>query len=171
VLVLTTLLASCGGGGGEPPTAPGPSITFSGSAAGANSISLQRGSGSGPTVLVVEVVATDVDGLYGVAFDLRYPADLLSFEGASEGDLLDEEGAVATTMQLAETAPGTLVIGLSRLGAVGGVSGSGVLLSLELRSRASGSGSFVFDANEALDTTGNTLAGVAWTAGSVQVRL
>lgn len=173
VLVLTALLASCGGGGGGggSPTAPGPSITFSGPAAAASSISLRRGSGSGTTVLVLEVLASEVSDLYGVAFDLRYPSDLLSFEGATEGDLLSEEGTVATSLQLAESPPGNLVVGVTRLGGVDTVSGSGVVVALEFHSQASGSGTFSFDDNEALDATGNILVDVTWTAGSVQVRL
>lgn len=165
------LMAGCGGGGGGGPTEPGPGITFSAPAATANSLSLRRGTGSSATVLVVEVVATQVTDLYGVAFDLRYPTAVLSYAGITEGTFLDEEGSVATTLQVAETPPGNLVIGTSRLGDVGSVTGTGVVVALEFRAQAAGSGAFSFDRNEALDITGNAQPDVTWTAGTVEVRM
>lgn len=165
--------AACGGGGGGTPTRPPPpaGITFTPSgASGANSLALRRSPSSTNTVLALELVATDVDDLFGLSFDLDYPANLLDFESSDEGSFLSTSGTVATTLQVAESGSGTLVVGQSRLGAVGGVSGSGVLLVLQFRGVGNGSGMLAFDRNEAFDPRGATQP-VAWGGGSVQVNL
>jgi len=168
-------LAACGGGGGGGggggPTDPGPSITFSPSSSAADrALVLREGPGTTASRLVLELVVRDLDGLYGLSFDLRYPSSVLSFEAAAEEDFLGQGGA-DTTLQVAEQPTGNLVIGLSRLGRVPGASGSGVVLSLEFRAVGNGGGTLSFDANEAFDADGVPLPAVSWGAGSVQVVL
>jgi hypothetical protein len=167
----------CGGGGGgggdgptNPPTATPPaSITFTPSGTGgANSLALTRIS-SDQTSLVLSLEATSVTDLYGVAFDLRFPAAALAFDEATEGAFLDQNGSVDTSLQVAESPSGTLVIGLSRLGQVAGRSGTGSLLRLEFNRRAAGSGDLVFTGNQAFNAAGLPIAGVQWSAGRVVV--
>jgi hypothetical protein len=164
-------LVACGGGGGgggptqpPPPPPPTPGITFTPSgAAGANSISLERGAASTTTKLFLEVRANQVQNLYGVAFDLGYPNAVLRFDGAVQGTFLDG------TIALSNTPTGNLIVGITRLGARPGVDGSGLLVTLEFTAIATGNGSFAFARNSALDSRGAALAGTSWMAGSVQV--
>jgi len=174
-LAMTAAIAvSCGGGGGgggggpTEPTPPPPPLagfvfTAQGSP-GANTIFLASGAATTATTLVLEVRASQVTDLYGVAFDLTYPSAQLQFVRATPGPLLSGGAA-----QAAASGAGTLVVGGTHLGNVAGASGSGVLLTLEFSAAAAGSGSFAFSRNTALDSTGSALTGVAWLAGSVQV--
>jgi hypothetical protein len=172
LLVLPLLLTACGGGGGgstpsEPPPPPPPAagivLTPQGPP-GVNSLYLASGSATTTTTLVLELRANQVTDLYGVAFDLTYPATQLQFVRATAGPLLNN-GAV----QAVASSPGTLVVGGTHLGATPGANGSGVVMTLEFSAVAAGSGSFAFARNSALNSTGATISGLTWLAGSVTV--
>lgn len=168
---LLALVSACGGGGGGGggPTTPGPSVTFSPSGvSGPNALVLREGPGSNANRLVLELVAEEVNPLYGISFDLQYPSSVLSFDAATEEGFLGSDGETPT-LQVAEGPVGNLVIGLSRLGPVPGIAGSGVLLTLQFRTVGGGSGSFRFDANQGFDANGDPLPAIAWGAGSVRV--
>jgi hypothetical protein len=164
---------SGGGGGGGPTNPPTPTpaatITFTPSGTGgANSLALTRIS-STQTSLVLSLEATSINDLYGVAFDLRFPAAALVFDQATEGDFLDQNGGVATSLQVVESPSGTLVVGLSRLGQVPGRTGTGSLLRLEFTRRATGSGDLVFADNQAFSALGSAITGIQWSGGRVVV--
>jgi hypothetical protein len=174
---LALLALACGGGGGgggptaptptpTPTPTPSPSIVFTAQGTpGVNAIFLASGAATTATTLVLEVRANQVTDLYGVAFDLSYPSALLQFSRATAGPLLGSSGSV----QAVVSTPGTLVVGGSHLGAVAGATGSGIVLSLEFTATAAGQGSFAFARNSAFASTGQTLSGTSWLAGSVQV--
>jgi len=170
--VLSLLTFACGGGGGGGPTSPTPTptptagIVFTPQGApGSNTVFLAAGSATTATTLVLEVRASQVTDLYGVAFDLTYPSTVLTFSRATAGPLLGSSGSV----QAVVSAPGTLVVGGSHLGAVPGATGSGVVLTLEFTATAAGQGSFTYTRNSAFNSAGQTPAGTSWLAGSVQV--
>jgi hypothetical protein len=178
-LLLAALAAAqlrCGGGGGggggpTNPATPTPpaAITFTpAGTGGANSLALTRVSSNANSILL-SLEATSVTDLYGIAFDLRFPAAALAFAGATEGSFLDQNNTVDTSLQVAESPSGTLVVGLTRLGQVSGRTGSGSLLRLEFNRRASGSGDLVFANNQAFNAAGTAIAGVQWSAGRVVV--
>jgi cohesin domain-containing protein len=173
--LLLALVAACGGGGGggptQPPPPPPPGITFTAAGtAPANSVTLGSGTGGTATTLVLEVRASQVANLYGVSFDLQYPATVLRYDGATEGTLLNANGTVATSLQVVESPAGTLVVGFTRLGTAGGLSGSGTLLSFNFSARAAGTGPFTFVAPTGVDPSGQALAGLSFAAGAVEVR-
>lgn len=178
LLVVVAVLAGtgCGGGGGggggaAPPTQPQPGITFTGSGVSAPAVRLARGAGTSGSVFELEVRADGLPAVYGVAFDLTYPSGVLRFEGSAAGSFLAGDGGAQTSLQVAEASAGRLVVGHTRLGDVGGVGGSGVLLTLRFTAVASGSGAFTFSANRLFDASGSPVAGPAWGGGSVQVTL
>lgn len=170
------VVPACGGGGGggggggptQPPPPQTPAITFTPSgSAGANSISLER-AGGGADRLVLRVRATQVTDLYGVSFDLAFPSTALAFDSATEGPFLAGGGNFQTSMQVAEASPGTLVVGISRLGVFRGATGSGVLLTLEFVPAGTASGGMTFQQNRGFDGDGDVTA-VGWVGGSVDV--
>lgn len=172
-LAAALTLAACGGGGGgrggptEPPP-PQAGLTYTpASVSGPNTITLRR-TGTGDNRLVLELFANQVSGVYGVAFDLRYPTNVLVFDSVREESFLSAAGS-ATTLQIAEAPAGNLVVGITRLGRVSGVGGSGVLLTLEFRVVGNGSGTLSFTSNEVFDSAGNPMPGLTWGAGSVTV--
>jgi hypothetical protein len=166
--LLLLLLAACGGGGGgggspsEPPP-PQAGITYTaGSAASQNGIAVVQGTGGNANTLVLEVRANGVTDLYGVAFDLTFPGNLLQNASISQGAFL-----TGGSFQYAASS-GRLVIGLSRLGAVRGVAGSGVLLTASFSATAAGDGTIAFANNAAFDSTGAPIP-ITWSGGSVHV--
>jgi len=170
-LVMPFVVACGGGGGGSPtvpPTPPPPTtIQFTSSVAPAdNAVLLVNEGGSTATLLRLQVRAKQITSLYGVSFDLLYPSAALGYVKVEEGTFL---AGGQTSLQVAEPSPGRLVIGLTRLGAAGGVTGSGLLLTIEFASAAGGSGTFSFDKSKAFGPTGATIAGTEFVGGSVTV--
>lgn len=77
----------------------------------------------------------DVQNLFAINFDLNFDANLLEYVGTQEGDFL-KQGCSTVLMTNANT-PGKLIFGLTRLGAsCGGVSGSGLIATMNFRSKS-----------------------------------
>lgn len=169
-LALGLLAAACGGGGGggggpTAPPPPQPGIVVTPAAVPASGISIAAGAGSTATTLILEIRANSVANLYGVAFDLRYPSNLLQLVQASSGPFLGSPNLQSSP----GSTPGVVVVGLSKLGTVPGASGSGVLMTLEFRAIAGGDGTFAFEQNTAVNSSGGTIDNFGWAAGTVRV--
>lgn len=174
--MFAAIAVACGGGGGggggpteptppPPPPPPPPGFVFTAQGTpGANTLFLASGAATTATTLILELRASQVTDLYGVAFDLTYPSTQLQFVRVTPGPLLANGAA-----QAAAAGTGTLIVGGTRLGNVSGATGSGVVLTLEFTALAAGTGSFAYARNSALDSDGDAVSGVAWLAGSVQV--
>jgi hypothetical protein len=121
--------------------------------------------------LTLELQAQNVAGLYGIAFDLTYPANLLRLEETTEGIWLSDSSLVQTSFLDDSSTSGRIVVGLTRLGDEPGKSGSGALLSLRFTAIGSGGGSLNFSRNEAFDADGKLLPSQSWAGGTVQVQL
>jgi len=173
--ILATAVAACGGGGGgggTGPTGPPPPVTtIVFTPAGGGSVLLASGSGTQGATLSLEVHTTGIQDLYGLAFHLTYPVAALHFTGATEGSVLNAGGSMPTSLQIVDSPPGNLVVGLTRLGKVPGTAASGTLITLQLTAVASGTGNLAFPSNVASDSQGNVIPGVTWAGGSVQVTL
>lgn len=170
-LAALVLLAACGGGGGgggpTNPPPPTPQIIFSPALPNpTNAVSLATGAGTDANNLFLDVRATTVQDFYGVSFDLRVPT-LLRFTGRTQGTFLSA-GGVQTSFQVTESPTGNLVVGLTRLGGVGGVDGSGLLMTLQFSAGTAGTGAFEFANGAAFDPAGQRLT-TSFSAGSVQV--
>lgn len=168
------LTPACGGGGGgggptQPPPPPPPpqGITFTpAGAGGASTVTLVR-QGTDPNRLSLQVQANSVTDLYGVSFDLQYPAGLFDYGGFDEGTFLGS-GGIDDSFQVAEAPDGNLVVGATRLGPVGGASGSGTILVLHLDVVAGGTGQITLSQAQAFDRNGAP-TGVSFAGGSVTV--
>lgn len=173
LLSLALLLIACGGGGGgnnsptepTPTPTPQPSLVFTPTGSGGTGISLTAGAASTASTLLLEVRANSVTDLYGVAFDLSYPASVLQYVRHTQGPFL-----AGGTLQVAP-ASGNLVVGLSNLGPVAGSNGSGVLVTFEFRAIGAGQGSFAYSRNLAVNSTGQNINGFTWGTGTVRVTL
>lgn len=186
VLLLPSLAVACGGGGGggspteplpsptptptpsatpTPTPTPGSGITFTAASTGPG-IVLAQGAGTSSSSLTVDVRAAQVTGLYGIAFDLDYPAATVHFQSATMGTFLGSSGQVS--MQVVESATGHLVVGVTRLGTLPGVDGSGIVASLVFTPVANGSGPFTFSRNTAYQSEGSTVT-LQWAGGTVTV--
>ena len=131
-------------------------------------VSIASGTATTQSTLILEIRANSVNDLYGVAFDLRYPSNLLQLVQTSAGPFL---GSANLQSAPGGSGSGLIVVGLSKLGSVSGTSGSGVLMTLEFRAIAAGQGSFSFEQNSAVSSSGQPITGFGWSAGTVQVTL
>jgi hypothetical protein len=172
LLVLTVLSIACGGGGGggggggptQPPVPPGINFTPA-KAATNNSLYLAQGAQTSPAALFLEVRVSNVEELYGVAFDLLYPSNLLSYVGVTEGSFFPPR----RWLQVAVGEPGRLIVGHTKLGDDDAEDGSGLLMTLEFAPVGNGSGSISFDDQQAF-RPGSLPKTIEWIAGNVSVR-
>ena len=163
-LLAAMILPGCDGGGGSPTAPPAPvttgGIIFSPATPEGAAIAL-RGDASGST-LEIEVYAVGVDDLYGLSFELRFPAALLRYE--SHG------GGVFPGLEASEAAAGELLVGATHLGAVAGLSGGGAVAVVRFTAIANGEGRFEFGDEEAFDSFGDRLT-LNWHGGTVAIDL
>jgi hypothetical protein len=99
------------------------------------------------TTLEIEIAAQDVSGIFTVAFDLAYPADLLKFEGHAAGPLLTQNAPRTPPLVLARGATaGRVQVSITRFAPDGSAAaeGSEVLLTLRFSRLAAGTGSIDF---------------------------
>jgi len=169
-VVALSVSAACGGGGGGgggptvPPPPPGINFTPA-RAATANSLYLVSGANTNVNRLFLEVRVNDVDELYGVAFDLVYPSNLLAFVKATEGGFFKG----STTLQAVEKSAGRVIVGHTNLGDDQPESGSGLLMTLEFTPLGNGSGAMTFD-NEQAFGRGSVPKSIDFIAGTVSVQ-
>lgn len=75
----------------------------------------------------------DATDLYSASFGLSYDPDVLSFQSGTEGDVLNADGE-STFFEAAllngDEANGVVVVGVSRVGDVGSIAGSGTIATL-----------------------------------------
>ena len=163
-VLATVFLLGCDSGGGSPTAPVNPvrtgGISFSPASPNDAAIAL-RGGASGST-LEIEVYAVGVDDLYGLSFELQFPADLLRYESHGQG--------VFPNVEVTETAAGRLLVGATHLGPVAGLSGGGAVVVARFAAIAKGTGRFDFSGEEALDSFGDRLA-LNWHGGTVVVDL
>jgi general secretion pathway protein D len=120
------------------------------------------------TTFVLQVNADQMTGLYGAGFDLTYPTAQLSYVSAEEGPFLNADGS-PTSLQVTETAPGTLVVGVTRLGNISGASGSATVVRFVFAVQSAGTGSLLFTNTSAFGPNGAARGDIGWFGGSVRV--
>jgi len=118
----------------------------------------------------LEMVVDNVNDIYGAAFDLIYDPEFLDVVDAdvvadgvqpkvSEGELLNNAGIDTTFLRsaLEDEIPGTIVMGISRSGAVIGADTStdNVILSVSFLPKQEGTTSIIFD-QQGLKTSDNS---------------
>ena len=76
-----------------------------------------------------------VNNLFGVVFDLDFDSNLLDYVSTQEGNFLNQ--GCSTSLMTNNSTPGKLIFGLTRLGVgCGGVSGSGLIATINFRSKS-----------------------------------
>ena len=94
----------------------------------------------------VDLRVQDVDDLFGVNIDLHYDSEVIAVESIVEGDFLNQSGTDPTSsMPYVDNHRGLANIGITRLGDIGGVSGSGILCTIQFRARTPGTTQLTID--------------------------
>ncbi|MBI5787606.1 MAG: hypothetical protein HZA78_01955 [Candidatus Schekmanbacteria bacterium] len=79
----------------------------------------------------VQVNVADVSDLYAASFDLTYDPAVLQFsDPVTEGNFLNQDGQPTSLLATDDPASGKLIVGISRLGDVSGISGAGNLATV-----------------------------------------
>jgi hypothetical protein len=110
---------------------------------------------------------------FGIAFDLDFNSGIIVFDSFTPGTFFEQGGAgVSYQVTPAPGNPGKLIIGVTRLGAVGGVGGSGRVMTLRfLLNNVPGSTQVGFSGAQILGPDGNPLAGtVTFSPATVNVQ-
>jgi general secretion pathway protein D len=95
--------------------------------------------------LVVEVVMQNANNVGSTPFHLRYNPQVLQFVSpATEGPLLRMDGANTVFLATPTGGGGELVVGLSRMGAGQGVTGTGTLAMFQFQAIGAGEAGFAF---------------------------
>lgn len=88
--------------------------------------------------ITVQVNVVNVVNLFGAPFYLGYDPARLDVVSATEGGFLNNDGQSTVFLNSIDSQKGQIIIGLSRLGPIGGVSGSGTLATITFRAKAAG---------------------------------
>lgn len=135
-------LAACGGGGGGTGTNAGTPATPASVLVTPSSETITKGQTISRTVRI-----ENASNAFYVAFDILYNPAVLQYVNAKQGSFMDNDGADATSMQAVLQSDTTvqngvklkrITIGLTRLGDIGGMSGSGTLVSVTFFAIGSG---------------------------------
>lgn len=95
-------------------------------------------------LIEIEIKVSSARDLFGAPFHIVYPADLLEILKVEERTFLKKGEKQTAFMQKVDGQQGEIMIGLTRLGKTGGVDGDGVLITLSLRAKKSGSATLSF---------------------------
>ncbi len=111
----------------------------------------------------------NVNDIYGVAFDLWYDPAILSVQSIDKSSGLLSTGELQSSFRNAVA--GKLVIGLSLVGGVTGITGKGNLLTITFSAVAPGTTSLLLKDIHIYDSTGNKLdASVIINNGTVVIQ-
>lgn len=121
-----------------------------------------------------DVIAIDVrlnnvsDYVYGTAFGVDFDSTKIDFVGYATGSLLEQGGKTAEYMWAENS--NEVILGITRLGGVGGVSGSGTLVTLKFKAVAAGNSTISFGYGSLKDPALNTVTINSWDGGTVAVQ-
>lgn len=152
-----------------PPPPQDPEITFTPANGnpGSNTVSLQLNATTGNR-LDLDIRLTSVNNVSSMAFDLTFNPSVLSYVMFSEGTFFNQDGESISVL-VEENPAGRLIVGVARLGDVGGVSGTGVALTLTFNGAGNGNSTLGFENSSLLDPDLNALDGIQWFGGSASV--
>ncbi|HLF85740.1 MAG TPA: cohesin domain-containing protein [Nitrospiria bacterium] len=100
----------------------------------------------------LEVRVSGVQDLFGAPFRISYPTDLLEVIKIEEGDFLKKDGKKTAFLQKVDNKKGEIIIGLTRLGKIMGISGDGVILTLTFIAKKTGSATLTFQKTDLRDS-------------------
>lgn len=171
ILCAIFIIAACGGGGGcgSSPTSPSHNMTFTGvSSPENNTVYMAKNDAmTDGDVIAIDVKLNNIsDYVYGTSLSIDFDAAKIGFIGYSKGSFLEQGGNTATSYMWAESV-GKLSFGITRLGGVGGISGSGTLVTLKFKAIEAGNSTISFNGCTLKDPALNTIVVANWDGGAV----
>lgn len=174
IALAITAVTACSGSPTSPPPPPPASVSFTAAAnpPPANSVTLQLVTATS-TTLTLNLVATDLNNLASVFFDVVFAPEVIDFQSASEGPFLATSGG-STNFQTAldmtsGTNRGRLIVSGSVLGGRA-ASGTGTLATLSFTRVAAGTTGMSFEASGAIQPDGTSVPGITFAGGAATAR-
>lgn len=166
---IITLIHGCGGSGGDSGLATSSSkmITFKSSTLGDKTVNMVQNSNiSNGDTLAINVTVNNLSNVYGIGFDIDFDSSKLSYDGYVSGNYLEKGGNTVNYIITTQSGnSGKLIAGISRLGSVGGISGSGMMVTLKFKVVSAGSTSLTFSNNVVMDSSNQSIPGITWNSG------
>lgn len=172
IAALVVCAISCSSSGGSPPIVSTCLSFQAAPAPAAPSVVLREAAtGSSCSTLLLEVVATDVNGVNAAGFDLLFDPALVTYGGISTtGSILSSDGTSLEVLEDDDTS-GVVVIGITRLAAAAiDITGTQLLGTVTLQRVGPAGMSTLLLANENLVGGGMSpmpIPNVNWAAGLV----
>lgn len=98
--------------------------------------------------IVLNISVSGAEQLYSAPFYLFYNSSVLELTKVTQGEFLKQDGQQTAFFHANHPETGRVIIGLSRLGRVSGVNGSGPLVTLTFRAKNSGVVAFTVQDSE-----------------------
>jgi len=105
----------------------------------------------------LKISVNNISDLFGMPFYLVYDPKLLQFVSAKEGPFLGQDGNSTLFVFFNNTNLGSVIVCLTRLGQVKGISGSGTVMSINFKAVGISNTSIVFNKASAKKTTSKNL--------------
>ncbi len=105
----------------------------------------------------VHVRIDNGSNVFAIPFDINYDPNILEVTGLREGAYLKKGGGQTTFLNSVDKARGKITVGLTRLGRIGGVSGSGSIMSVDFKALRRGTASLSFTNGKPMDGELNAL--------------
>jgi hypothetical protein len=105
----------------------------------------------------VQVKIDNGSDVFAVPFGIKYNPDALEAMGLHEGSYLKKDGGQTTFLTSTDKDKGKISVGLTRLGRIGGVSGSGTLMSVTFKTLKRGTAFLSFVDGKPVDSKLNVL--------------
>ncbi|MCP4203169.1 MAG: hypothetical protein GY769_14700 [bacterium] len=127
-------------------------------------------------LLRLEIWANEVTDLYGLGLTIQFPKQLFRFPKSRssvfvEGSFLSEDGDQDSVLLVRQFGK-EIIIGHTRVGETAGVSGSGLLMTLEFRGlEVAGKKLFRLRRTRAFDSSGAVAEGYSWLTGKAIVTI
>jgi len=120
-------------------------------------------------MFTVQVKIDNGSDIFAIPFDINYDPNVLEVTGLREGAYLRKDGGQTTFLNSIDKAAGKITVGLTRLGRIGGVSGSGAIMSVEFKALRRGTASLSFTNGKPMDAGLKTLP-VEFASGRIRIQ-
>lgn len=168
-LVGSLVLFGCSGGGSDNSTTEAPTAQSTAKVL----VSPSSGIVSSGSTFTRTVEVQNIKNGFFTAFDMTYDQAIIEFVDATEGGFLNQNGSAQTSFQVAmeNGGQGRVVVGLTRLGSIGEVSGSGTLLTLSFKAVGLGTATLAISNPKGFKNINNQdLTIDAWENGTITVQ-
>ena len=174
LLATLALAPGCGGGDGGTVT-PSICLSFTGAQApAAGRVVSRQGTGGGCSARFVDVVVTDVNDVFSGSFTVNFDPARVAFGSASATGTFLAAGGTQVEVVQTNPQPGSVTVGISRIGSTTGVdvAGSQVMIHLSFAPVSAGTATLTLTSAQLFgnETPPQPKSGLTWSGGTFTVQ-